>query len=52
MSGFAFDEHDHEWEHGDGLRTAYRTSDDFCDVCGDEIDFVANEADGECSCTG
>lgn len=50
MTGFAHDPHDREWETGDGYRTVYRASDDYCEDCGVEIDYEADSLDGACAC--
>lgn len=49
MSGFGYDQHDAEWEHGDGLRTTYVSGldDGFCEVCDEANDDGCSCEEGE-----
>lgn len=45
MPGWTHDPYDAEWETGDGARTVWKPSDDFCEVCESEVD-----ENDECDC--
>ena len=50
MTAFGVDPFDAIWESPDTGRTAWKSSDDWCDDCDSEIDFSVGGPDGACEC--